>query len=78
MVKAYVFITSAQVAQEQEIVQRVLDIPEVKEAYAVYGNYDAVVVIEAENASAIRDVVTKTIRKFDTVGSTMTMIALPE
>jgi DNA-binding Lrp family transcriptional regulator len=78
MVKAYVFITSNQVANEHEIVNRVNDIPQVKEAYAIYGNYDAIVIIEAETANEIRDIVTQTIRKFDDVSSTMTMIAIPE
>ena len=51
-----------------------LIIDEVKEVYLVYGVYDAVVKVEAENMEELRKVITYKIRKMKKVMSTITMI----
>jgi DNA-binding Lrp family transcriptional regulator len=48
------------------------------EVQGVYGIYDIVVKIEAENADHLRSVITNKIRKIDKVQSTLTMMVIEE
>ena len=49
-------------------------IPEIKEAYLVYGVYDIVSRIEAETMEHLKDTISWKIRRLDKVRSTLTMI----
>ncbi|MHA2100074.1 MAG: Lrp/AsnC ligand binding domain-containing protein [Candidatus Kariarchaeaceae archaeon] len=51
-------------------------INEVKKAYLVYGTYDIVILIEAENTKLLREVTLKSIRQLKFVHSTMTLLSL--
>ena len=53
-------------------------IPEVKEADVVYGNYDVVGKIEAENHKELEKIITKKIRNLDLVRTTMTLNIVQE
>ena len=48
----------------------------VKEVYGVYGVYDLVVRIEAENLQQLKDVISSNVRTIDNVKSTLTMIVV--
>ena len=53
-----------------EQVQNELDkIPNVKEAYLVYGVYDIITKVEAESMTKLKEIVTWKIRKLDKVRS---------
>jgi DNA-binding Lrp family transcriptional regulator len=72
---AYVLV-NIESGSENEVLDKLASIDEVKEVYFVYGVYDIVVKIEAENVDKIKEIVTWRIRRLDKVRSTVTMIAM--
>ncbi|MFW9993296.1 MAG: Lrp/AsnC family transcriptional regulator [Candidatus Odinarchaeota archaeon] len=72
---AYVLI-NAEVGAEDAVLERVLSVPHVKEAYIVYGVYDIICRVEAETMTKLKDIITEKIRKIDLVRSTLTMILM--
>ena len=58
----------------EQVLVSLRDVESVKEAYSVYGVYDIVAKIEAENIDALKEIVTWKIRKLKNVRSTLTMI----
>jgi DNA-binding Lrp family transcriptional regulator len=72
---AYVLV-NIESGSENEVLDKLALINEVKEVYFVYGVYDIVVKIEAENVDKIKEIVTWKIRRLDKVRSTVTMIAI--
>lgn len=75
MAIAYVLV-NIESGSENEVLDKLASIDEVKEVYFVYGVYDIVVKIEAENVDKIKEIVTWRIRRLDKVRSTVTMIAM--
>lgn len=75
MAVAYVLV-NIESGSENEVLDKLASIDEVKEVYFVYGVYDIVVKIEAENVDKIKEIVTWRIRRLDKVRSTVTMIAM--
>lgn len=75
MAIAYVLV-NIESGSENEVLDKLASIDEVKEVYFVYGVYDVVVKIEAENVDKIKEIVTWRIRRLDKVRSTVTMIAM--
>jgi len=59
---------------ENEILKKLREVPEVKEAYFVYGVYDVVVKIETESMDRLKDVITRKVRSLDKIRSTLTTI----
>lgn len=72
---AFVLI-NAEIGSEDEVLKSLKAIPNVKEAYVVYGVYDIVARVEAEAMEKLKDVVTWKIRRLDKVRSTLTMIVI--
>ena len=72
---AFVLI-NAEIGAENEILQSLKKVSNVKEADTVYGVYDVVAKIEAESMDKLKDVVTWHIRRLDKVRSTLTMIVM--
>ncbi|MHA2330827.1 MAG: Lrp/AsnC family transcriptional regulator [Candidatus Hodarchaeales archaeon] len=72
---AYVLI-NAEVGAEDAVLERVLSVSNVKEAYVVYGVYDIICRVEAETMTKLKDIITEKIRKVDLVRSTLTMILM--
>ncbi len=75
--QAYVVIHCDQ-AREDLVLRDLNKIPEVKEADVVYGNYDVVGKIEAENHKELEKIITKKIRNLDLVRTTMTLNIVQE
>jgi DNA-binding Lrp family transcriptional regulator len=61
---------------EEEVMNSLKDLTEVKEARMVYGVYDIIVRVETETMEELKTVVSWTIRRLDRVRSTMTMIVV--
>jgi DNA-binding Lrp family transcriptional regulator len=61
---------------EEEVMNNLNPLQEVKEARMVYGVYDIVVRVEAETMEELKNIVSWTIRRLDRVRSTMTMIVV--
>ena len=62
------------VGREDAVFDALFEMPEVKEVYMVYGNYDLFVLIEAPDMDSLREIVTGKIRKLEGVKSTHTMV----
>ena len=74
---AFILI-NAELGKEDMVLAVVRALPEVKEAYMVYGAYDLIIKVEAETTQAIKDTVFSKIRRIDNVRSTITMMVLGE
>lgn len=82
MPTAFILLNS-DLGSDQEIVTKIKEILNVEnglkyEVQGVYGIYDIVVKIEAEDADHLRSVITNKIRKIDKVQSTLTMMVIDE
>jgi DNA-binding Lrp family transcriptional regulator len=75
MPKAFVFV-NVTTGSETEVLRRLREIPEVKEAYFVYGVYDIVVKVEADSMQRLNEVITRKVRGLDEIRSTLTTIAI--
>jgi len=75
MPKAFVFV-NVTTGSETEVLKRLRELPEVKEAYFVYGVYDIVVKVEADSMQRLNEVITRNVRGLDEIRSTLTTIAI--
>jgi len=73
---AYVLI-NCDLGCEQEIIDELKHLDNVKEAHGVFGAYDILTKLESDNMEHLRDVITWKIRKLNRVRSTLTLI-VPE
>ncbi|MCR6668656.1 MAG: Lrp/AsnC ligand binding domain-containing protein [archaeon YNP-WB-040] len=76
-VKAFVLINT-QIGSEEEVLKDLKSLGEVEEAHIVYGVYDIVAKVTAEDINKLRDIVTMKIRKMKKIMSTTTMIVIEE
>jgi DNA-binding Lrp family transcriptional regulator len=75
MPKAFVF-ANVEAGSETEVLKRLRDISEVKEAYCLYGVYDIVVRVETDSVERLKEVITSRVRGLDKIRSTLTTIAM--
>ena len=73
MAEAFILINT-EIGAEEEVLKKLRGIDGVREAYMVYGVYDIIAKIEAEDLDRLKDIVTWRIRRLDRVRSTITMI----
>jgi len=72
---AFVLI-NAEIGSEDDVLKELKKIPNVKEAYVVYGVYDIVGKVEAETMDKLKEIITWKIRRLEKVRSTLTMIVV--
>ena len=72
MPTAFVLI-SAELGEEKNLLKQLRSIDHVREAHFVYGVYDVIVKVEAENMDKLKEIVTHNIRSLSEVRSTLTM-----
>ncbi|MEM0116973.1 MAG: Lrp/AsnC ligand binding domain-containing protein [Conexivisphaerales archaeon] len=77
MAKAFVLI-NADLGAEDELVNELKKIPNVKEVYVVYGVYDLIAKVESDDMEKVKETITWHIRRLEKVRSTLTMIVLEE
>jgi len=75
MRRAYVLIISI-VGSEEEALEEVRGIPEVKEVHLIHGVYDIIVRVEAETVQGLKDIVASKIGSIDKVRSTLTLVCV--
>ena len=75
LAKAFVLI-NADIGTQNEVVNKLKQIPYVKEVYIVYGVYDIIAKIEAESMDKIKETISWHVRRLDHVRSTLTMIVV--
>lgn len=73
MVEAFVFINT-EIGAEDEVMETLIKLPEVKEAMIVYGPYDVVVRISADTAENLRKLISEKIRRMPKIKSTTTLV----
>ena len=71
---AFIFINSKPGAEE-ELMEELKEIPEVKEAHMIFGVYDIIARVEAVNKEALKGVINR-IRHLEKVKSTLTMVCM--
>ena len=76
MISAYLFIHLNHDYNGENVLDDVREIPQVKEAYRLYGTYDMVIYIEAETTTELKRVTLESVRSLRYVESTVTFIAL--
>lgn len=74
---------NSDLGSDQEIITKIKEMLAVEkgikfEVQGVYGIYDIVVKIEADNSDHLRNIITSKIRKIDKVQSTLTMMVIEE
>lgn len=82
MPTAYVLLNS-DLGNDESIINQVKEILDVEsevnyEVQGVYGVYDIILKISADNAEALRSIITNKIRKINKVQSTLTMMVIEE
>ncbi len=72
MVIAFVLITT-EPGREQEIYQALVDVDEIKDLHALFGEYDLILKVESDSIDSISQVITDKIRKLDGINDTKTL-----
>lgn len=71
-------LLNTDVSAEQEVLDSLNEIEEVKSAYLVYGVYDIIAELESESLDDIKTRVLDHVRSIDKIRSTVTMIVAAE
>ncbi len=69
-------LINTNIGTEEEVMNELLKIEGISEAYIVYGVYDIVVKIKAPTTEALKEIISSKIRKISNVRSTLTMIVV--
>jgi DNA-binding Lrp family transcriptional regulator len=77
MPMAFVLINT-EMGSENEILDSLLKIGNVKAAYVVYGVYDVIALVEADTMDQLKDIITWKIRRLNKVRSTLTTMVVQE
>jgi len=72
---AYVLI-NAETGTEGELLDELMNIEGVEEAYIVYGVYDIITKIRAEDMDKLKEIISWRIRRLPKVRSTLTMMVV--
>ena len=75
--RAFVLINT-EIGSENEVLEALKKVGNIKEAYGVYGVYDIIAMVQAETMEKLKETVTWQIRRLDKVRSTLTMIVTEE
>ncbi len=70
-------LINSELGKEKSLLKEIRSIPNVKEAPFIYGIYDIIVKVEAENMEKLKEIVTFKIRRLNDVRNTLTM-TVPE
>jgi len=75
METAYVLI-NCDMGYEEQVIEELKQISDVKEVHGTYGAYDIIAKVEADETAALRETITWKIRKIDKVRSTLTLMGI--
>ena len=75
MVTAFILATTKN-GKEKNVLEELLDIKEIKEAYNVYGDYDVLIKAETETLDSLNEFLMRRIRSIENIAMTTTMIGL--
>ncbi|MCY3410377.1 MAG: Lrp/AsnC ligand binding domain-containing protein [Candidatus Heimdallarchaeota archaeon] len=77
MATAFILINT-HVAKEEAVLEKLKELPEIVSANLVYGIYDIIAKVKAENLEDLKKGVTGNLRAISEIRSTMTMISVEE
>ena len=77
MATAYVLI-NCDMGYEEQVIEELKHISDVKEVHGTYGAYDMVAKVESDQITTLRETMTWKIRKIDRVRSTLTLMAIED
>ena len=77
MASAFILF-NAEIGAEDEVRNQLKEMKEVTECYVVYGVYDLIAKLEANNMENLKEAVTQNLRNMEKVRSTMTMICVDD
>ena len=77
MAIVYVLI-NCDLGYEEQVIEELKHISDVKEVHGTYGAYDMVAKVESDQITALRETMTWKIRKIDRVRSTLTLMAIED
>ncbi len=77
MAIAYVMI-NCDLGYEEQIIEELKHISDVKEVHGTFGAYDMVAKVESDQITTLRETMTWKIRKIDRVRSTLTLMAIED
>ena len=75
MTKAIIMINT-DVGKEDEIMEKLYELPEVKDVFLVYGIHDIIAIVETDTMEQLRSLITEKIRQMDGVKNTLTSIVV--
>ena len=75
MKTAYVLI-NCDLGHDEQIIEELKHVSEVKEVHGVFGAYDILAKVESDSVENLRDTITWKIRKLNMVRSTLTLMAI--
>lgn len=75
MPTAYILMNT-EVGAEKEVLEKLKEIPEVVEAYIVFGIYDIVAKVKVDRQENLGEVVTSKLRRIEKVRYTLTVLAV--
>ncbi len=73
--KAFVLINT-ELGSELDAVNSIKKIPNVTEAYLVYGTYDVIVKVESDSLDKVKETITHNLRTLSNVKSTLSMVVV--
>ena len=77
MVTAYVLLVTG-AGEERRILKDLMERREVKEGYVVYGEYDIILKVEADNLRELDQFISEEIRESSPIQMTSTLISVEE
>jgi DNA-binding Lrp family transcriptional regulator len=77
MITAYVAMNS-ELGFEDEVIENIKEIPEVTEHYSLYGIYDILTKIEANNREELSRLITTKIRRIEHIKNTITFVIIDQ
>ncbi len=77
MAIAYVLI-NCDLGYEEQIIEELKHISDVKEIHGTFGAYDIVAKVESDQITTLRETITWKIRKIDKIRSTLTLMAVED
>ncbi|BBE41434.1 Transcriptional regulator, AsnC family [Conexivisphaera calida] len=67
---------NTEMGKEDEVLKSLNQIPNVVEAYIIYGVYDVIAKVEADSLEKVKDVISSRVRRLEYVRSTLSMIVI--
>ena len=69
-----IILVNVELKHEKELLEKIRNLKECVKVHEVFGAYDFVVELQAESTEKLRETIGNTIRRFDYVRSTLTLM----